>query len=152
MCFFPKGGGKNLLFLLLHCTVEDLNVKCAHRNAKSVQSYCAVCMTSHTRVQCTGTAAGVGVQCGDIMSCVSLCKAKNIGTAALLGAKWHNTDWGETCQYDQSFRSPRWARFHSVFNLSHVPCMCFSVRTCTLDPRSQAQTFHHSSEVDTQHS
>ena len=50
-------------------------------------------MTSRTIVQCPGAASGAGVQCGDIMNCVSLREGKITRTAVLLGEMWHPTNW-----------------------------------------------------------
>ena len=42
-------------------------------------------MTSRTIVQCPGAASGAGVQCGDIMNCISPREGKITRTAVLLG-------------------------------------------------------------------
>ena len=49
----------------------------------------SVFMTSRTIVQCPGAASGAGVQCGDIMNCVSPREGKITRTAVLLlGKMW----------------------------------------------------------------
>ena len=100
----------------VRCSVEDINVKFWESRRKIGTIPCrAACMIWCASVHCPWSATGaMGLQ----YSAVYLSAKLRLQEQFLTEEKWHPPNRSDTCLYDQSFRSQRWARFHLQLILS----------------------------------